>query len=30
MNAVLGTVMDERTEKLIRRQGWYVSTKDKA
>ena len=30
MNEVLGTVMDERTERLIRRQGWYVSTKDKA
>src|SRR4029078_4467688 len=29
MNAILGTVMDERTEKLIRRAGWYVSTKDK-
>ena len=30
MNAILGTVMDERTERLIRRAGWYVSTKDKA
>ena len=30
MNEVLGTVMDERTERLIRRAGWYVSTKDRA
>ena len=26
MNEALGTSMDERTQKLIRRKGWYVST----
>ena len=30
MNETLGTVMDERTERLIRRKGWYVSTKEGA
>jgi hypothetical protein len=28
MNEALGTVLDERTTRLIRRKGWYVSTKD--
>lgn len=27
MNETLGTVMDEQTTRLVRRQGWYVSTK---
>lgn len=27
MNESIGTVMDERTTRLLRRQGWYVSTK---
>jgi hypothetical protein len=27
MNESIGTVMDEQTTRLIRRQGWYVSTK---
>ena len=27
MNESLGTVMDEKTTRLVRRQGWYVSTK---
>ena len=26
MNEALGTVLDERTQKLLRRKGWYVST----
>jgi len=26
MNESLGTVLDERTQKLLRRKGWYVST----
>ena len=26
MNEALGTVLDERTTRLIRRKGWYVST----
>lgn len=30
MNEVIGTTMDERTERLIRRKGWYVSTKEEA
>ena len=30
MNETLGTVMDERTERLIRRKGWYVSSKEGA
>ena len=30
MNEVLGTVLDERTDRLIRRKGWYVSTKEGA
>jgi hypothetical protein len=28
MNETLGTVLDERTTRLIRRKGWYVSTKE--
>ena len=28
MNETLGTVLDERTQRLIRRKGWYVSTKE--
>jgi len=28
MNEALGTVLDERTTRLIRRKGWYVSSKD--
>ncbi len=30
MNEALGTVLDERTQKLIRRKGWYVSSKEGA
>ena len=30
MNEALGTVLDERTNRLIRRKGWYVSTKEGA
>jgi hypothetical protein len=30
MNEVLGSILDERTERLIRRKGWYVSTKEGA
>jgi hypothetical protein len=30
MNETLGTVLDERTTRLIRRKGWYVSTKEEA
>jgi hypothetical protein len=30
MNEVLGSVLDERTTRLIRRKGWYVSTKEGA
>ena len=30
MNEVLGSVLDERTERLIRRKGWYVSSKEQA
>jgi hypothetical protein len=26
MNESLGTTLDERTQKLLRRKGWYVST----
>jgi hypothetical protein len=26
LNEVLGTVLDDRTNRLIRRKGWYVST----
>ncbi|HEY7466676.1 MAG TPA: hypothetical protein VIB47_08275 [Dehalococcoidia bacterium] len=26
MNEALGTTLDERTQKLLRRKGWYVST----
>jgi hypothetical protein len=26
MNEALGTSLDERTQRLIRRKGWYVST----
>jgi hypothetical protein len=28
LNETIGTVLDERTTKLIRRKGWYVSTKE--
>jgi hypothetical protein len=28
LNETLGTVLDERTQRLIRRKGWYVSTKE--
>jgi hypothetical protein len=28
MNEALGTTLDERTTRLIRRKGWYVSSKD--
>jgi hypothetical protein len=28
LNEALGTVLDERTTRLIRRKGWYVSTKE--
>jgi len=28
MNETIGTVLDERTQRLIRRKGWYVSTKE--
>ena len=28
LNEVLGTTLDEKTTRLIRRKGWYVSTKD--
>ena len=28
MNEAIGTVLDERTTRLIRRKGWYVSTKE--
>jgi hypothetical protein len=27
MNEAIGTVMDEQTTRLIRRQGWFVPTK---
>ena len=27
LNESIGTVMDEQTTRLIRRQGWFVSTK---
>lgn len=27
MNESIGTVLDETTARLVRRQGWYVSTK---
>jgi hypothetical protein len=30
LNEVLGTVLDDRTTRLIRRKGWYVSTKEGA
>jgi hypothetical protein len=30
MNEILGTVLDERTTRLIRRKGWFVSTKEEA
>jgi hypothetical protein len=30
LNEALGTVLDERTQRLIRRKGWYVSTKEGA
>lgn len=26
MNEALGSTLDERTQKLLRRKGWYVST----
>jgi hypothetical protein len=28
MNEILGTVLDDKTTRLIRRKGWYVSTKE--
>ena len=28
LNETLGTVLDDRTTRLIRRKGWYVSTKE--
>jgi hypothetical protein len=28
LNEALGTVLDERTNRLIRRKGWYVSSKE--
>jgi hypothetical protein len=28
MNEALGTSLDERTQRLIRRKGWYVSTEE--
>jgi hypothetical protein len=28
MNEALGTVLDERTTRLIRRKGWYVSSRE--
>lgn len=28
MNETLGTVLDDRTQRLIRRKGWYVSSKE--
>jgi hypothetical protein len=30
INEVMGTVLDERTTRLIRRTGWYVSTRPEA
>ena len=30
LNESLGTVLDDRTTRLIRRKGWYVSTKEGA
>ena len=30
LNESIGTVLDERTTRLIRRKGWYVSTKEGA
>jgi hypothetical protein len=30
MNETIGTVLDERTTRLIKRKGWYVSTKEGA
>jgi hypothetical protein len=30
VNEILGTVLDEKTTRLIRRKGWYVSTKEGA
>ena len=29
LNESIGTVLDEATTRLVRRQGWYVSTKDR-
>jgi hypothetical protein len=29
LNESIGTVLDETTTRLVRRQGWYVSTKDR-
>lgn len=28
INEALGTVLDEKTTRLIRRKGWYVSTRE--
>ncbi len=30
LNESLGTVLDDRTTRLIRRKGWYVSTREGA
>jgi hypothetical protein len=30
MNETLGSILDERTERLIRRKGWYVSNRENA
>ncbi len=30
MNEALGSVLDERTTRLIRRKGWYVSSREEA
>ena len=30
MNEVLGSILDERMTRLIRRKGWYVSSKEGA
>jgi hypothetical protein len=29
MNEAIGAIMDERTTRLLRRKGWYVSTNEK-
>ena len=30
MNEALGTILDERTTRLLRRKGWYVTTTEEA